>query len=143
MKTRILTNQEKLQFGADYMLVCDYADVAAATSTVAVNALSVLAGTKVQVVGMRLDTAFDITGTGNLTLSVGDGDSATALMAATQVAVDGTEILYHVGGSAKVYTVADTVDLFWTAYPVGLMAYTSGKISIFLAVVNLNDAPKA
>jgi len=140
MKTRILTNQEKLQFGADYMLVCDYADVAAATSTVAVNALSVLAGTKVQVVGMRLDTAFDITGTGNLTLSVGDGDSATALMAATQVAVDGTEILYHVGGSAKVYTVADTVDLFWTA---SSMAYTSGKISIFLAVVNLNDAPKA
>lgn len=138
MLTRILSKTEKDITRADIALVLDYADVAAATSTVAVNALSVIAGHKVQVVGMKLVTAFDITGTGNLTISVGDGGSATALTAAVQVALDDTEILYHVGGSAKVYLVDDTVDVFWTA---SSMAYTSGKLVIYLAVEDMNKWP--
>lgn len=138
MLTRVLSKTEKDITRADMALVLDYTDTAAATSTVAVNSLSVLAGHKVQVVGMKLVTAFDITGTGNLTISVGDGGSATALMAAVQVAVDDTEILYHVGGSAKVYLVDDTVDVFWTA---GSMAYTSGKLVLYLAVEDMNKWP--
>lgn len=138
MKTRILSKTEKDLTGADLMLVFDYADVAAATSTVAVNVLSVLAGMKVQVVGAKLVTAFDITGTGALTFSVGDGGSATALTAAFQVALDDTEILYHVGGSAKVYLVDDTVDVFWTA---SSMAYTSGELAVYLRVEDTNKWP--
>lgn len=140
MKTLTLSATEKLEAGANMALVLDFNDVAAATSTVAVNALSVLAGHKIQVVGLKLVTPFDITGTGNLTLSVGDGGSATALMAAVQVALDDTEILYHVGGSAKVYLVDDTVDLFWTA---SSMAYTAGKVVLYLRVDNMNDWPIA
>jgi hypothetical protein len=136
MKTVFLGKTDKEITNANVVLICDYTDVALATSTVAVNALSVLAGHKVQVVGIRLKTPFDITGTGNLTLSVGDGSSATALSAAIQVALDDTEILYSAGGSAKTYTVDDTVDLFWTA---SSMAYTSGEVAIYLAVDNLND----
>lgn len=138
MKTTILSSADRLHFGANVALTLDYADAAAATTTVAVPALSVLAGTKVQVVGLKLNTAFDIAGTGNLTLSVGDGDSATALMAALQMAVDNTEILYHIGGSAKVYTADDAVDVFWTA---SSMAYTSGSVTLYLSVANLNELP--
>lgn len=139
MLSRILTKTEQDIFrGANLALILDYTDVAAATSTVAATPTSVLAGAVVQCVGMKLITAFDITGTGNLTVSLGDGGSATAVTAAIQVAVDDTEILYHVGGSAKVYTVDDTVDVFWTA---SSMAYTSGKLVFYLAVNNLNDLP--
>lgn len=140
MKTRLLSTPEKALTGADVALTLDYNDVAAATSTVAVNSYTVLAGHKVQVVGMKLNTAFDISGSGDLTISVGDGGSATALMAAVQVAVDGTEILYHVGGSAKVYLVDDTVDVFWTA---ASMAYTSGSLTLYLRVENMNEWPVA
>lgn len=138
MLTRWLSKTEKEITRADLALVLNYADVAAATSTVAAPALSVLAGTKVQVVGMKLTTPFDISGSGNLTISIGDGDSATALTAAIQVALDNTEILYHIGGSAKVYLVDDAVDVFWTA---GSMAYTTGEIVVYLAVEDMNKWP--
>lgn len=141
MKTRIASEVEKAQFGYDIAITYDYADVAAATTGTAVAALSVLAGTKVQVVGHKLTTAFDITGTGALTLSVGDGGSATALMAASVIAVDGTEVLWHVGGSAKVYLVDDTVDLFWT--DATSMAYTSGQGVVYLRVEDMNKWPVA
>lgn len=141
MKTRILSKTEKELTGADIALVLDYADAAAATDTVAVNALSVLAGHKVQVVGMKLLTAFDGAGTGNLTISVGDGGSATALMAAVQVAVDDTEILYHVGGSAKVYLVDDTVDVFWDTTGVAITVYTTGELVLYLSVSDMNKWP--
>jgi len=104
MLTRILSKTEKDITRADIALILDYADVAAATSTVAVTSLSVIAGHKVQ------------------------------------VALDDTEILYHVGGSAKVYLVDDTVDVFWTA---SSMAYTSGKLAVYLAVEDMNKWPIA
>jgi len=136
MKTRWLSKTDEEITGANLALILDYTDVAAATTATAVPSLSVLAGTKVQVVGFKLNTAFDISGTGALTVSVGDGGSATALMAAIVVAVDGTEILYHVGGSPKVYLVDDTVDLFWT--DATSLAYTSGKCTFYLKVQDIN-----
>ena len=138
MKTRVLSKTEKDLTRADIALILDYNDVAAATSTVAATPTSVLAGMKCQVVGMKLKTVFDITGTGNLTISVGDGGSATSLMAAVQVAVDNTEILYHIGGNAVVYLVDDTIDIFWTA---SSMAYTSGELVLYLAVEDMNRWP--
>lgn len=136
-----LSKTDKEIYGADIMVKWDYTDVAAATSGTAVNAFSVLAGTKVQCVGHILDTAADVTGTGALTISAGDGGSATALMAASVVAVDGTEVFYHVGGSAKVYLVDDTVDLFFT--DATSMAYTSGAGRMFFSVSDMNKWAKA
>lgn len=141
MLTRILSKTEQDLYGANMALVLEAADAAAATDATAVNVLSVPAGMKVQVVGMKLVTAFDGTGTGNLTISVGDGDSATALMAAVQVALDDTEILYHVGGSPKVYLAADTVDVFWDTTGVAITVYNTGKLVIYLAVNDMNKWP--
>lgn len=135
-----LSKTDREVYGADIMVKYDFTDVAAATTGTAVNALSVLAGTKVQCVGHIMDTAFDVTGTGALTVSVGDGGSATALMAASVIAVDGTEVFYHVGGSAKVYLVDDTVDIFWT--DATSMAYTSGAGRLFFAVNDMNKWAK-
>ena len=141
MKTRIASALEKAQFGYDIAITYDYVDVAAATTATAVPGPSVLAGAKVQVVGHKLITAFDGGAGTALTLSVGDGGSATALMAATVIAVDGTEVYWHVGGSAKVYLVDDAVDFFWT--DAGSMAYTSGQGVVYLRVENMTEWPVA
>lgn len=140
MNVNWLSKTDKEITGADVAISYDYVDVAALTSGVASNMLSVLAGTKVQCVGMVLNTAFDITGTGALAVTLGDGGSATALQASTVLAVDGTEILYHVGGSAKVYLVDDTVDAFFT--DATSMAYTSGKVTFYLRIEDMNKWAK-
>lgn len=134
MKTSLCSKHEAE--GEIIAVALDFNDVAAATSATAVAVLSVLAGTRVKCLGYRMPTAFDITGTGALTMSFGDGGSATALMAAAVLAVDGTEIYYHVGGSEKVYLVDDTVDVFFT--DASSMAYTSGKVIAYFQVQNMN-----
>lgn len=141
MDTFIATSTMKRELGADIGITIDYNDVAGYTSGAAQALLSVKAGTIVQVVGMKLNTAFDRSGTGALAVTVGDGDSATALQASTVIAVDGTEILYHVGGSPKAYLADDTVDAFFT--DAGGMTYTSGSVTFYLKVVNLNEMPTA
>lgn len=141
MLKRILSKTEKEITRADMAVILDYNDVAAATSGAANAAISVEAGTKVQCVGYRLITAFDRSGTGALTISVGDGGSATALLSSTVIAADGTEVYYSAGGSAKVYQVDDTVDVFFT--DAGGMSYTSGKIVLYFAVENINRWPVA
>lgn len=137
MKTRIITQAG--DSGPNLAISFNAADIAAYTSGAAQAGLSVLAGTKVQVVGMKLVTAFDRSGTGALAVTVGDGDAANALQASTVLAVDGTEILYHVGGSAKAYLVDDTVDFFFT--DAGSMAYTTGEVVFYLRVDDLNSWP--
>lgn len=133
MKTRLLSNAESLlQRGANMAVSFDYTDVAAATSGTAINAINVLAGTPVQCLGYQMPTAFDITGTGALAVTVGDGGAANALMASSVIAVDGTEVFYHIGGSAKVYLADDTVDVFFT--DATSMAYTSGEIVFYFYV---------
>lgn len=136
MKVRILSKTEKDLFGADMAVVTDFNDVAVATSAAALTGFSVLAGTKVQCVGMKMTTAFDRAGTGALAVTVGDGVSATGLQASTVLAVDGTEVFYHVGGNALVYTVDDTVDLFFT--DAGGMAYTVGEVVHYFRVEDMN-----
>lgn len=141
MLTRWLSKTEEALNGANCAIVFDFNDIAAATTATAVTALSVLAGHKVQVVGYKQITAFDRSGTGAATLNVGDGNSATSLMAAIVIAVDGTEIIYHIGGSPVVYLVDDTVDFFWTDS--GSMAYTSGKGVVYLHVQYMPDWPNS
>ncbi len=137
MKYSWASKTDKEMFGYDVAVAYDFNDVAAATSGVAVNGPAILAGAKVQCVGHRLITAFDVSGTGALTVSAGDGGSATALMAASVIAVDGTEVFWHVGGSAKVYLVDDTIDLFFT--DATSMAYTVGKGIMYFKVDDMNQ----
>jgi len=140
MIVNTLSKTDRELYGADVAVSFDFNDIAAATSGTAINMISVLAGTKVQCVGMVLNTAFDVSGTGALAVSLGDGGSATAVQASTVIAVDGTEILYHVGGSAKVYTADDTVDAFFT--DATSMAYTAGKVTFYLALSDMNKWAK-
>jgi hypothetical protein len=140
MLTRWLSKTEEEITGANLLLVLKGdSDTITATDTVAVPLISVLAGTQVQVMGMKLVTPFDGTGTGNLTVSVGDGGSATTLLAATQVALDDTEVLYSAGtGTRKVYLVDDTVDVFWDTTGVAITVYTTGELNLYLKVTNMN-----
>jgi hypothetical protein len=139
MKTKILSATDKREFNANVAITLDYADVAAQTSGAALSIISVLAGAKVTCVGTKLNTPFDVTGTGALAFTIGDGGSATALHASTVIALDGTEILYTAGGSPKVYLVDDTVDIFFT--DATSMAYTVGSLTVYLQVENLNELP--
>lgn len=136
MKLSWLSKTDKEVTGADVAVMFDHVDIATYTSGAAQAAFSVLAGTRVKCLGYRMPTAFDVTGTGALAATVGDGGSATALMASSVLAVDGTEIFYHVGGSEKVYLVDDTVDVFFT--DATSMAYTSGKVIFYFAVSDMN-----
>lgn len=140
LKLSILSASDKAQTGADIAVMVDYTDVATYTSAAAVALFSVLAGTRVKCLGYQMETAFDRSGTGALAATVGDGGSATALMASSVLAVDGTEIFYHVGGSEKVYLVDDTVDAFFT--DAGGMTYTSGKVTFYFAVSDMNKWTK-
>lgn len=138
-KVNWLTATDKSITGADVAVTYDYTDIATFTSGAAQAALSILAGTRVKCLGYRMPTAFDVSGTGALAATVGDGGSATALMASSVLAVDGTEVFYHVGGSEKVYLVDDTVDVFFT--DATSMAYTSGKVTFYFAVTDMNRWP--
>lgn len=141
MQVNWASKTDKETLGYDVAISFDYTDVAAATSGTAVAALSVLAGTRVQCLGYVMSTAFDVSGTGALAVTVGDGGAANSLMASSVLAVDGTEVFYHVGGSAKVYLADDTVDVFFT--DATSMAYTSGKITFYLSVSDMNKWAKA
>lgn len=140
MKLQILSKTDGDLFGgANIAVTWDFNDIAGYTSAAAQNVLAILAGTKAQCLGMKLNTAFDVSGTGALTIQVGDTGSANSLLASTVIAVDGTEILYAIGGSAKAYVTADTIQATFT--DATSMAYTVGSVTVYLFVRNLNDLP--
>jgi hypothetical protein len=107
------------------------------------------AGTVVWRAGLRLATAFDASGDAaidSLTVIVGDGSDDNRLIASTQLAVDGTEILYAVTANAVdtlpyAYLAADTIDAIFTcsggASPT-LAEIDSGEVYIYLALADLN-----
>lgn len=147
METRILSKTEQDVFGATHLFKLDYSDVAAlgaATDGAAIALLTDLPeGSLVECVGMKLVTTFDCSGTGNLTLSIGRSGAETAFLAATQVAVDSTEILYSAGSGTQYATVNDTTDInaYFDSTGVNLDTYTSGEVAVYLRVVNLNRLP--
>ena len=131
--------------GATHMVNVTYDDLdETTTNTAETLTFSVAAKTSVELVGFRLNTAFD-TGntnyTGSLALTVGDGTDADLYLTSTELASDGSEVWAKFGNSApttsityfdptdsstntvtlgvaalgrKVYTAADTVDLVLT-----------------------------
>ncbi len=145
MTSRILSPSEAKFADATHAFELTFEDVAAlgaATDGAAIELISVPAGMKAQCTGLVLNTAFDCSGSGNLTLSIGDGGSNTRLTAATQVAVDNTEVLFSAGnGTQYAYLVADTIDAYFDSSGVNLSTYTSGSVTVYLRLIDMNRLP--
>lgn len=135
---------------ATHKVVLTYADVAAlgasATGTIAIIPTSgtFAAGTTARFAGLQLITAFDFSDTGitSLLIEIGDGGDTDRLLTQTEIAVDGTEVLYKVEGAVTQpysYLVADTIDAKFTAANGGtptLAEATSGEVHIYLHVTD-------
>jgi len=137
---------------ATHKVIIGHADVAAlgsgTTGTLAIFPASGTfpAGTTARFAGLNLKTAFDASDAdvNSLTVQIGDTDT-DRLLTATQIAVDGTEILYKVEGAVTqpyAYLTADTIDALFTiaggASPT-LAEVTSGEVEIYLHITTLNS----
>lgn len=137
--------------GFNWKAIIKAADVAAlgagTTGTIAIFPRSGTfpAGFKARQAAILLITAFDASDAAinSLLAEVGDGNSTARLVAQTELAVDGTEVLNK--GDAQttapfVYDVADTIDVKFTvaggASPT-LAEINVGEVEIYLAVDNL------
>lgn len=102
------------------------------------------AGTVARFAGLQLITPFDFSDAGitSLLIEVGDGGDTDRLLVQTEIAVDGTEILYRASAAATqpyAYLVADSIDALFTAANGGtptLGECTVGEVHIFLHVTD-------
>jgi hypothetical protein len=151
MKLIPLAPQTTALTGATHKVSIKAADVAALAGASA--ALAILppsgtfgAGMFVEVIAHNLITAFDSSADASinsLLAEVGDGGDTDRLLTQTEVALDGTEVLFKAGtGIGMAYSVADTVDVTFTvaggASPT-LAEIDSGEMELYLRVFNLND----
>lgn len=148
MKSITIAPTDTTFLKATHKVVIDYADVAAlgagTTGTIAIIPASGTfpAGTTARFAGMQLVTAFDASDASinSLLVEVGDGGDTDRLLTQTQLAVDGTEILYKVEGAVTQpysYLVADTIDALFTVAGGGtptLAEITSGELHIYLEI---------
>lgn len=147
-----------LQTGFNYKWVLTYADITAAAgasdTSIAIPLLPFTsgktfpAGTCVHRVAMNLITAFDASGDASinsLLFEVGDGTDPNRFIGQTQVAVDGTEILFDAGAVSTrpyAYLAADTLDVTFTVAGGSdptLDELTSGELEIYAFITDLND----
>jgi len=134
---------------ATHKVVITHTDVAAlATDSAALQIFpesgNFVAGTAFRFCGFNLRTAFDASDAAinSLLIELGDGTDPDRVLAQTQIAVDGTEILSATSNLAYAYPAADTLDAKFTcaggASPL-LSEFTSGEIEIYLHVSVLTD----
>lgn len=105
------------------------------------------AGTVARFAGLKIVTAFDFSDSAinSLLIEVGDGGDTDRLLTQTQLAEDGTEILYKVEGAVTqpyAYLVADTIDAKFTAAGGGsptLAETTVGEVHVYLYVHEPGD----
>lgn len=153
MKLIPLAPTDRTRLLATHKVILDYADVAAlgagTSGTIAIFPRSgtFAAGTTFRFAGLNLTTTFDASDTSinSLLIEIGDGSDTDRLLTQTELAVDGTEILFKVEGAVTQpysYLVADTVDAKFTvaggASPT-LAEITSGQVEIYFHVSDLND----
>ncbi len=109
---------------------------------------TVPAGTLVRRCAMRLVTPFDASDASlnSALLEVGDGGDTDRFMPQTQLALDGTEILYFATPNATdslpyAYLAADGIDAKLTTAGGGALvgSLTAGAVEIYLDMVDLND----
>ncbi|MBF8281274.1 MAG: hypothetical protein HW378_189 [Anaerolineales bacterium] len=105
------------------------------------------AGMAVHRVGLNLTTAFDASDAAinSLTIEIGDGGDTNRFLGPTEIAVDGTEILFEVSRLSTypyAYTTADGIDAFFTvaggASPL-LNEINAGQVELYLELENLNE----
>lgn len=155
-----LNAETSARTGFNYKVVLDYVAVAAlgAVTTGTIQLLptgnglipgttNVPVGFSVLRTGFYLETAFDFSDAAinSLLLEVGDDGSTNRFQGQTQIAIDGTEIIYEVTKATSLpysYNTANGIDLFLTVAGGGsptMVECTSGKIHIFFFCVDLND----
>ena len=107
--------------------------------------LSVAAGDVVEKAAYKLVTAFSDASDAafnDTKVQVGDGTDTDEYIAATQVNVNGTEVLFaaNVNTVPYAYTAADTVDLLVESMTAkSLSDLDAGEIHIYLAVTKLSS----
>lgn len=151
MKIIPLTPEERCRHLATHKFIITYADLTTAATTQTTQIFpygtgTVPAGTIVRFAGLKLTTAFDFSDTDidSLTVQVGDGGDTDRLLAATQIAADGTEVTDYVAATTTqphAYASADGIDALFTvaggASPLVSEA-TSGVLELFLFISNNN-----
>jgi hypothetical protein len=142
-----LPYESKAATGFTHKVVVTHSDITESTAdtdqTIAI--LSVAAGDIVEKADYKLVTAFSDASDSALNdtkVQVGDGGDTDRYIAATQVNVNGTEVLYanNANTTAYAYTAADTVDLLVESMTAkSLSELDAGEIHIYLAVTKLSS----
>lgn len=148
MTSKTLAHPENKLFTHSVTLTYeDVNDTAGTTKTVAIHPESgtLSAGTVLHACGYKVNTDFDGGGTTDLTIQVGDGDDTDRYLAAASVHEDGTENDYGISTLdvtiAESVSAADTIDVLFTSSTANLDALTSGSVTIYLGVTNLDALP--
>lgn len=155
MKVIRLSPEAQARHGANIKVIVSYTDVAGIGASAA-GVLQVFpasgstgmpAGTRVSNCRFNLTTAFDFSDAGitSLTAELGDGADPNRLITSTELAVDGTEILYKAEGAVTqpyVYLAADAIDITFTAANGGsplLSECTSGELEVYMNITTEDD----
>ena len=146
-----LSLNEQARTGFTHKFTIDYNDLVAAgaAATLAIQLAPYAAGTALLAAAYRLETAFDGGATSALALDVGHNGASTddpdSALDNYEIHVDATEVLFGDGNGAIFATLrtgycpldAGYFEALFTATGGNLNALTTGKIHIFLKIVDL------
>jgi hypothetical protein len=147
MKVYELPAETKAATGFTHKAIVTHVDLTESTADTdqTIALLSVVAGDVVEKAAYKLVTAFSDASDSALNdtkVQVGDGTDTDEYIAATQVNVNGTEVLFaaNVNTVPFAYTAADTVDLLVESMTAkSLSNIDAGEIHIYLAVTKLSS----
>lgn len=146
MKIIPLTPQEKLSTGYTHKIIVTNADIPDAASgtksTLKIfprGAAVLPIGTAVRRAGWAVPTSFAGGSLSAMTVSLGDGSSDTALVAAGSVLTGQTPITYKEAAPAKVYLATDVLNAVFTPTGDKANAATGGELDVFLDIVDLSQ----
>jgi hypothetical protein len=142
-----LPAETKAATGFTHKAIVTHADLTLTTADAdqTIALLSVAAGDVVEKAAYKLVTAFSDASDAafnDTKVQVGDGTDTDEYIAATQVNVNGTEVLFaaNVNTVPFAYTAADTVDLLVESMTAkSLSDLDAGEIHIYLAVTKLSS----
>jgi hypothetical protein len=147
MKVYELPAETKAATGFTHKAIVTHVDITESTADTdqTIALLSVAAGDVVEKAAYKLVTAFSDASDSALNdtkVQVGDGGDTDRYIAATQVNVNGTEVLFaaNANTTAYAYTATDTVDLLVESMTAkSLSELDAGEIHIYLAVSKLSS----
>ena len=147
MQVYELPANTKAATGFTHKAVVTHSDITESTADTdqTIALLSVAAGDVVEKAAYKLVTAYSDASDAafnDTKVQVGDGGDTDRFIAATQVNVNGTEVLFaaNANTTAYAYTAADTVDLLVESMSAkSLSDLDAGEIHIYLAVTKLSS----